>query len=79
MEGTTKFINLYTLSSDSNYLEVPFVAKTEVLVNHSFGVYPAVQVVDSGFNDIICEIIHDSINTLRVVFTTAQTGKVILN
>jgi len=79
MDGTTKFINLYTSSSDANYLEVPFEEQTEVVVDHDFGLYPAVQVVDSGLNDIICEIIHDSINTVRVMFTTSQTGKVILN
>lgn len=52
---------------------------TEWIINHNKGYYPTVTVLDL-FNRIVgTEIKHISINQVRIVHDTPQSGKVIIN
>lgn len=52
---------------------------TEWIVNHNRGYYPNVIILDL-FNRIsIAEVIYSTINQIRVLFSSEQTGKVIIN
>jgi len=62
----------------AGYTSQSFTAQTSVTVTHSFGHYPAVQVIDDvGANLIPLNIIHDSLNAFTVTFDVATTGTII--
>ena len=48
------------------------------LIAHNLGIYPAVTVVDSGGSEIHGEVIYDSANQIRALFSTAFSGKAYL-
>ena len=60
------------------YGTTTFSATTTVTVDHNFGNYPIVQVLDSSNNVLIPDTIHhDSENTFTVNFGIASTGTII--
>lgn len=48
------------------------------LINHNFGRYPQVSILDSGDVVVDADIIHNSLNQLIVVFAQPQMGKAVL-
>jgi hypothetical protein len=55
------------------------VALATWTVNHNLGKYPSVTVIDSTGDEVEGSILYDSVNSLRIVFTSAMTGKAYLN
>lgn len=47
-------------------------------VTHNLGFRPLVGVLDSGGSQVFGEVIHDSANQLRILFSTAFSGKAYL-
>jgi len=82
--GTTQFLRgdgtWVTPSGATNaYTTVSFSGQTSVTVTHSFGAYPAVQIIDN--NGYILEaknIQHTSLNAFTVTFQIATTGTIIV-
>lgn len=61
----------------SSYLAQAFTAQTSVVVTHSFGAYPVVDVIDNtGAVIIPLTITHSSINAFTVTFTGSTTGTI---
>lgn len=58
------------------YIHTQASASAEWIVNHNFGERPIVEVVDDGGNVVIADVIHISVNQLRVYFSQPQTGAV---
>jgi hypothetical protein len=79
MDGTTKYINLYESQDDGNYLEVPFSNVATVTIDHDWGIFPSVTVLDPSSVEVDCGITHETNNRVIVSFSTVQSGKVILN
>lgn len=80
--GTTTFLRsdgaFATPSGTVNsYLAQAFTTQTSILVTHSFGAYPVVDVIDNtGAVVIPLSITHSSINAFTVVFTSSTTGTI---
>jgi hypothetical protein len=49
---------------------------TTWIVNHNFGFWPIVEVVNSVGEEIIAEVVHASLNQARVYWAQPQTGLV---
>ena len=79
MDGTTKYINLFGSGGGPNHLEEPFSNVPEVLITHDWGIRPTVAVIDGNLNEIICDVIYESLNAVKIVFSQNQSGIVILN
>lgn len=63
-----------------HYMTVPFISQTIVVVDHGFGVYPEVQVIDNSSAVIIPEsIVHSTVNSLTVTFSGSTSGTVIVS
>ena len=61
----------------SSYLAQAFTAQTSVVVTHSFGAYPVVDIIDNtGAVIVPLSITHSSINAFTVVFTLSTTGTI---
>jgi len=48
-------------------------------INHNLGVYPAVNVVDSGGTEVIPDVLYNSANTVTLTFGTPTSGRAFLN
>jgi hypothetical protein len=56
----------------------PFTNQTSVTVNHNFGGYPAVQVIDdNGAVLIPLTIVHASVNAFTVTFAISTSGNIV--
>lgn len=51
-------------------------ASTEWIVNHNLGVEPLVTVLTPGGVEMEANIVHVSVNQVRIYFASAQTGRV---
>lgn len=58
------------------FVHTQSVSSNEWIVNHNFGYKPITEVLDSAGNEVEAEIIHISINQLRVYFSALHTGQV---
>lgn len=54
-------------------------SSNEWVINHGLNKYPAVTVVDSAGNEVICSVQHLSMTTCVVEMTAPFKGKAILN
>ena len=65
--------------ADSEYITVGFSATTTVPILHSFGQFPAVQVLDINDEMLIpLSVVHNDLNNVTINFTGNETGTVIL-
>jgi hypothetical protein len=68
----------FTGSFDKNYIQ-SFTVSSSVTVAHNLQKYPAVTVVSSAKQVIICDIDYIDMNTLTVNFTAPFSGTVYCN
>jgi hypothetical protein len=67
------------LSVPSSYLTQTFVSQTTVTVNHNFGSYPVVQIIDNTGEVLVPKTItNTSLLSLTITFDVAKSGTVIL-
>ncbi|MFA5054448.1 MAG: hypothetical protein WC565_10335, partial [Parcubacteria group bacterium] len=64
-------------ASDSGYLATGFTDQTSVVVAHSFGKRPVVNVIDSSGNGVDFAVVHDSVDQITVTFNETLTGTII--
>ncbi|MFA5053287.1 MAG: hypothetical protein WC565_04475 [Parcubacteria group bacterium] len=64
-------------ASDSGYLATGFTDQTSVVVAHSFGKRPVVNVIDGSGNGVDFAVVHDSVNQFTVTFNETLTGTII--
>jgi len=74
-------MTFYTVecSGDKNYEFVQTTPSTVWVVNHTLNKYPAVTVLDPSDNVVIADVTYINESTIQIDFSSAQTGKVILN
>lgn len=58
------------------YTHIQSPASAEWIVNHNLGVYPEASVLTAGGQKVLTEILHVSVNQMRVYFSTPFTGSV---
>jgi hypothetical protein len=69
--------NIGTNYDDRNFSQA-FNASS-VVVNHNFGKYPSVIVIDSGGDEVVGNIVHNSANQLTITFSASFAGTVYCN
>lgn len=62
-------------ASGAGFVHTQSSAATEWVVNHNLGFEPAVEVIDTGGLAGIGDIVHFSVNQLRIYFAAATAGK----
>ena len=62
-----------------SYVHNQYSASIEWVVNHQLNKTPVIQVFDSLNRQIFGDIIHDSINSSRILFNYAVAGKAVCN
>jgi hypothetical protein len=68
--------DIHSVSGDS--LSQAFTAQTSVVVNHAFGNYPVVEIINgSGAVIVPVSIVHGSVDTFTVTFSVATTGTIL--
>lgn len=66
-------------SGSGLYLDFPMLTASNVwIINHNFGVRPAVQVLSPGLVVSLPAVSHQTVNQVRLDFTSAQAGRAIL-
>ena len=73
------FSNTTTATSDKKYSHDQSSAANVWTVNHNLDKKPAVSVVDSTDNVIICEVEYTSLNQVELRFSTPYSGKAYFN
>lgn len=58
----------------ARYVHHQNTASTTWTINHDLGFYPDVVVLNSGSQEVICELIHVSVNTVVAQFVLPMTG-----
>jgi len=64
---------------DKNYEFTQGPAELVWNITHDLGKYPAVTVVDSAMTEVVGDVEHIDVNTIRITFSAAFSGKAILN
>lgn len=64
--------------SDKNYTQA-FVAQSTVIVTHNLAKYPSVTLLDVAGDEIIGDVLQNSVNQVTVTFNTIISGTVICN
>jgi hypothetical protein len=73
------FSNTTTGSGDKKYTHVQSSAAATWTITHNLDKQPAVSVVDSTDNVIICEVEYTSLNQVELRFSTPYSGKAYFN
>ena len=63
---------------DKNYVQV-FTNESTITVTHNLGKYPATTITDSTGDEVLGNVIHNSVNELVATFSASFTGKIICN
>jgi len=75
--------DLWTILEDlrikTNYIHDQQSASSVWVVQHDMGKYPSVTIVDSGDDEVIGDVNHESENKLRITFSSPISGKAYLN
>ena len=79
MTLTDRVSDVEGADSDKHYAFNQGTPSDVWVVNHNLSKYPAVMVVDSGHTEIIGDISYIDLNTVRVSFSSAFSGKVFCN
>jgi hypothetical protein len=66
-------------TSDANYVHVQGTPATTWSVTHALAKFPAVDVVDSGGNWLLPDVLWVDANHVTVTFTAATSGRVFCN
>jgi hypothetical protein len=66
------------IGADKNYTQA-FTTSIRVVVPHGLAKYPAVTVVDSANNEVVGDVVHDSIYSLTITFTASFSGVIFCN
>lgn len=77
--GTTTVADWVSENSDKGLTFTQTTPLLQWVINHNFGKFPIVQIIDSGSNVIEAEVIHPSLNQTVVKFTVATAGIAKLN
>jgi len=64
---------------DANYVFTQASAANPWSVNHGLGKFPSVNVVDSGGNEVIPDVLYVDANHLTLTFAAATSGKAYVN
>jgi hypothetical protein len=64
---------------DANYVHTQSTPASTWSVVHSLGKFPAVDVVDSGGNMLLPDVLYVDANHVTVTFAAATTGRVFAN
>ena len=69
---------LPTVSSGSSfpYVHVQSSPVDEWVVNHNLGYRPVIEVLSPGGIVVMADVVHTSVNQVRINFTSPQTGTV---
>ena len=67
--------------SDKNFISnsINFSANTPQTIAHNLNKFPAVTTVDSAGNEVVGDVQHININSFKITFTSAFSGKVHAN
>lgn len=68
-----------TIVEDKNYIHMQERPKAVWTVVHGLGKYPSVTVIDSAGNEVVGDTEFIDINTVRLTFSGAFSGKAIFN
>ena len=66
-------------STDGSHIHQQPTASSTWIINHNLGFRPAVEVYNTGSQEIEADIVHTSVNQTVVSFTTAIAGYARLN
>lgn len=66
-------------TGDKNYVHTQSVASATWTITHTLNKYPAVNVVNSGNNEVIPDIHYNSTTQITLTFGVPDTGKAYLN
>jgi len=77
--GAAVWFNFVNADAQDKNLVVPFTNQTSVVIDHNFGKYPSVEVMDTTGETIEVEIIQNSVNRCSVNLNMATSGTIILN
>lgn len=64
---------------DLNYTHTQATPSTTWIVSHNLGKFPSVTVVDSSGEEVEGDVMHDSANALRILFSAGFSGVAYLN
>lgn len=64
---------------DANYLHDQGIPSNVWTVVHNLGKYPSVTVIDTAGTDVLGEVEYININTVKIYFKNAFSGKAALN
>ena len=77
--GSAVWFNFVNAANNDKNLVVPFSNKTGIVINHNFGKYPSVTVMDTSNEEIEAEVIFNNLNRCTINLNTAISGTIILN
>lgn len=67
------------IDQDKTYIHEQNIASATWMIDHNLNKYPMVTVIDSGSNTVVGEVHYLSADRLQCVFSSAFSGKAILN
>lgn len=67
------------LRTDKHYTHTQSSAAAEWTVTHNLGKHPAVSVVDSAGTEVVGDVEYIDINTCKLIFSAAFSGKAYFN
>ncbi len=64
---------------DKNYVHIQNTASSEWVIVHNLNKYPSVTVINSAGDQVIGDVVYDSINQITITFKGAFKGTATLN
>lgn len=63
----------------AGYDHVQAISSDEWTINHNLGYKPSVEIFSAGGSEIEAEVVHTSLNQVKIYFTISITGSARLN
>ena len=70
---------LSTIIQDANYLHDQGVPSDTWVIAHNLGKYPSVSIIDTAGTDVLGKVEYVNINTIKIYFKNAFSGKASIN
>lgn len=61
--------------SGTSFLHTQGSPATEWIINHNLGFKPSVEIIDTGGREVETDVLHISVNQVRIYFLTAMAGE----
>lgn len=71
--------NTFTIRQDKNYVHEQQVASSTWTITHNLGKFASINIVDTANEEVIGDVLYNSINQITVTFSAPISGKAYIN